>query len=139
MKKAILILMVALSVQRWFQCFRCRAARGETAGVTESATAATEAATAATEAATAETGAGTEEILLRYYDYQGGNDGMLNSFNEIIKIFEADHPGVKVEYKQYTVTTYNEYLKPVISGGSAPDMFAIYAGPDVVDIAGAGL
>jgi len=79
-----------------------------------------------------------EEILLKYYDYQGGNNAMLNSFTEIIKIFEEEHPGVKVEYKQYTVTTYNEYLKPAISGGSAPDMFAIYAGPDVVDIASAG-
>jgi len=140
MKKAIIFLVVILVSVAMLSMFSLSGCKEEAAEATEAATEAeaTEAATEAEATEAVEETAAAEEILLRYYDYQGGNNGMLASFNEIIKIFEEANPGVKVEYKQYTVTTYNEYLKPAISGGSAPDMFAIYAGPDVVDIASAG-
>jgi raffinose/stachyose/melibiose transport system substrate-binding protein len=131
----LLVLMLIISMTIAFALAGCKAAAvvetaAETTAVAETTAAETTEAAVETEPA--------EEILLKYYDYQGGNNGILAAFNEIIKIFEEENPGVKVEYKQYTVTTYNEFLKPAISGGSAPDMFAIYAGPDVVDIAGAG-
>lgn len=80
----------------------------------------------------------SEDIILKFIDYQGGNQGIMDAYKQIIQIFEEEHPGVKVEYQQYTVTTFNEFLKPAISSGTAPDMFAIYAGPDVVDINNAG-
>jgi len=144
MKKVVVFLIVLFVCVSMTSLISLSGCKKEAAVVTEAAAEAAEAATeteAETEAEATEAAEETEpaeEILLRYYDYQGGNNGMLASFGEIIKIFEEANPGVKVEYKQYTVTTYNEYLKPAISGGSAPDMFAIYAGPDVVDIASAG-
>lgn len=136
MKKAITLIVVLLVIVSMISLISLSGCKAEVAVATETAAEATEAVTEASEAAKETEPA--EEILLRYYDYQGGNNGIMAAFGEIIKIFEEEHPGVKVEYKQYTVTTFNEYLKPAIAGGNAPDMFAIYAGPDVVDIAGAG-
>ena len=67
-----------------------------------------------------------EEVVLRFTDWQGGNEGILKSYKEMIKIFEQENPGYTVEYQQYTVTTYNEFLKPALAGGEAPDLFAVY-------------
>ncbi len=91
----------------------------------------------AEEAAADEVAAG-EEVVIRWTDWQGGNDGILAAYKDIIAIFEADNPGVTVDYQQYTVTTYNEFLKPAISGGTAPDLFGVYPGPDVGEVADAG-
>jgi len=100
------------------------------------------------EAAVSEEAAGTEpaeeaateekEIVLKFTDWQGGNDGILKSYNELINIFEQENPGVTIEYQQYTVTTYNEFLKPAISGGTAPDLFGVYPGTDLVEVAKSG-
>jgi len=91
----------------------------------------------AEEAAADEVAAG-EEVVIRWTDWQGGNDGILAAYKDIIAIFEAENPGVTVDYQQYTVTTYNEFLKPAISGGTAPDLFGVYPGPDVGEVADAG-
>jgi len=79
-----------------------------------------------------------EEIVLRIADWQAGVQNILDSYNEFIKIFEEKHPGVKIVYTQYSYTTYNEYLKPALASGEAPDIFAIYPGPDVVEVAKTG-
>ncbi len=79
-----------------------------------------------------------EAIVLKIADWQAGVQNILDSYNEFIKIFEAKHPGVKVEYTQYSYTTYNEYLKPALASGESPDIFAIYPGPDVVEVAKTG-
>ena len=55
------------------------------------------------------------ETTIRVVDWQSGVGGITNSYADFIKEFEAANPGVKVEYTQYTVTTYNEYLKPALS------------------------
>ena len=60
------------------------------------------------------------------------------TYADFIEEFEAANPGVKVEYTQYTVTTYNEYLKPALSSGQGPDVFAVYPGPDVDEVVNAG-
>jgi len=79
-----------------------------------------------------------EEVVLRFTDWQGGNEGILKSYKEIIKIFEQENPGYTVEYQQYTVTTYNEFLKPALSGGEAPDLFAVYPGTDAFEVVDSG-
>jgi len=79
-----------------------------------------------------------EEVVLRFTDWQGGNDGILKSYQELIGIFEGENPGATLEYQQYTVTTYNEFLKPALSGGTAPDLFAVYPGTDLVEVAESG-
>jgi ABC-type glycerol-3-phosphate transport system substrate-binding protein len=88
--------------------------------------------------AASEKAAPEEEIVLKIADWQAGVQNILDSYNDFIKIFEAKHPGVKIEYTQYSYTTYNEYLKPALASGEAPDIFAIYPGPDVVEVAKTG-
>jgi len=79
-----------------------------------------------------------EKTVLRFTDWQGGNEGILKSYNELKKIFEKENPGFTVEYQQYTVTTYNEFLKPALAGGAAPDLFAVYPGPDAFEAVKSG-
>ena len=78
------------------------------------------------------------ETVIRVVDWQSGVGGITNSYADFIKEFEAANPGVKVEYTQYTVTTYNEFLKPALSSGQGPDVFAVYPGPDVDEVVNAG-
>ena len=79
-----------------------------------------------------------EKIILRWTDYQAGNEGILKSYNELMEIFYKKHPDVKIDYQQYSATTYNEFLKPAIAGGEAPDMFFVIQGLDLADIVDAG-
>jgi ABC-type glycerol-3-phosphate transport system substrate-binding protein len=79
-----------------------------------------------------------EKIVLKFTDWQGGNEGILASYKELVKIFEKENPGYSVEYQQYTVTTYNEFLKPALAGGDAPDLFAVYPGPDFFEVVKSG-
>ena len=79
-----------------------------------------------------------ETVVLRFTDWQGGNDGIMNAYKDIIKIFEEENPGYTIEYQQYTVTTYNEFLKPALSGGNPPDLFAVYPGTDAFEVVEAG-
>ena len=127
MKKILLwltVVVVCLAVVASFGLAGCK---------TETpATGAAEEETPAGEAAEEATG---EEIVLRFTDFQGGNEGILKSYNELMVIFEEDNPGVTIDYQQHTVTTYNEFLKPAISGGTAPDLFAVYPGLDLIDVA----
>ena len=78
------------------------------------------------------------ETVIRVVDWQSGVGGITNAYADFIEKFEADHPGTKVEYTQYTVTTYNEFLKPALSSGQGPDVFAVYPGPDVDEVVNAG-
>ena len=73
------------------------------------------------------------ETTISVVDWQGGVVGITDSYSEFIKNFEAENPGVTVEYTQYTVATYNEFLKPALSSGAGPDIFAVYPGPDIDD------
>ena len=82
--------------------------------------------------------AAEKKVVLKFTDWQGGNEGILKSYKEMTTIFEKENPGFTVEYQQYTVTTYNEFLKPALAGGSAPDLIAVYPGPDFVEVVKAG-
>jgi raffinose/stachyose/melibiose transport system substrate-binding protein len=77
-------------------------------------------------------------VILKFTDFQGGNDGILAAYKEIISLFEKENPGYKIQYQQYTVSTYNEFLKPALAGGQGPDMFAVYPGPDALEVVKSG-
>lgn len=79
-----------------------------------------------------------EKIVLKITDWQAGVENILNSYREFIRIFEQRHPGVKIEYTQYSYTTYGEFLKPSLAAGTAPDMFAVFPGAELVKIAESG-
>ena len=78
------------------------------------------------------------ETIISVVDWQSGVGGITNAYADFIKEFEAANPGVKVEYTQYTVSTYNEFLKPALSSGQGPDVFAVYPGPDLDEVMNAG-
>jgi ABC-type glycerol-3-phosphate transport system substrate-binding protein len=79
-----------------------------------------------------------EKVALKFTDWQGGNTGILNAYKEIISIFEKENPGFTVDYQQYSINTYNEFLKPSLAGGNAPDLLAVYPGPDAIEVVRAG-
>ena len=78
--------------------------------------------------------AAAEKIVLRVTDWQAGMVGTTSSVRGIADLFEQSHPDVKVDYESYTVTTYTEFLFPAIAAGTAPDVFAVYPGPDLATV-----
>ena len=136
MKKILIILIVVVfALSLGLSASACKA---ETAQTTEEETTAAATEAEATEAETTEAAA-EATVVLKFTDWQGGNEAILKSYGELEEIFKQDHPEVKdIEYTQYTVTTYNEFLKPAISGGTAPDLFAVYPGPDLAEVVDAG-
>ncbi len=84
------------------------------------------------------TGFAEDKVVLKFTDWQGGNEGILKAYKELISIFEEETPGFTIEYQQYTVTTYNEFLKPALAGGKAPDLFGVYPGPDAFEVVQSG-
>jgi ABC-type glycerol-3-phosphate transport system substrate-binding protein len=77
-------------------------------------------------------------VVLKFTDFQAGNDGLLKAYQEMAAIFEKAHPNVKIDYQQYGAPTYNEFLKPAIASGKGPDLMAVFPGPDLTDIGKAG-
>lgn len=133
-KYLIYLLVVVFAVSIVFTGAGCKATTAETT-TAETTVAET---TAAAETSAAETTVSAEGVVLKIADWQAGVDNILNSYKEFISNFEVKHPGVKVEYTQYSYTDYNEFLKPSLSGGTAPDIFAVYPGPDIADVAESG-
>ncbi len=76
-------------------------------------------------------------VTLKVTDWQAGMVGTTSSVRGIADLFEQANPGVKVEYESYTVTTYTEFLFPAIAAGAAPDVFAVYPGPDLATVVNA--
>lgn len=77
-------------------------------------------------------------VVLKFTDFQAGNDGLMKAYQEMMAIFETAHPNVKIDYQQYGAPTYNEFLKPAIASGKGPDLMAVFPGPDLTDIGKAG-
>jgi ABC-type glycerol-3-phosphate transport system substrate-binding protein len=77
-------------------------------------------------------------IVLKFTDFQAGNEGLTKAYKEMAAIFEKAHPNVKIDYQQYGAPTYNEFLKPAIASGKGPDLMAVFPGPDLTDIGKAG-
>jgi len=76
----------------------------------------------------------TGGITLRVTDWQAGMVGTTSAVRGIANLFEQANPGVKVDYESYTVTTYTEFLFPAIAARTAPDVFAVYPGPDLATV-----
>ena len=140
MKKGLIFALVFIFiVTMGFASISCKAeVAKETTAATVAETAASTTAQAS-ETTAAESTVAPGSIILKFTDWQGGNEGIKKSYEALEKIFIEKHPEIKdLEYTQYTVTTYNEFLKPAISGGTAPDLFAVYPGPDVAEVVEAG-
>ena len=63
-----------------------------------------------------------EEIVLRVVDWSDSSTSQREAFHEA---FEANHPGVKIEYTCLTVDQFASSVVSLISSGDAPDLFPI--------------
>ena len=69
-------------------------------------------------------GAAAEQVTITYSNFiaNGGNEANLDT---IVKAFEADNPGIKVDVKTLPYADYFTALQTDISGGTAADVFDI--------------
>ncbi|MCL5985696.1 MAG: extracellular solute-binding protein [Actinobacteria bacterium] len=102
--------------------------------------------TAASETATEETTAETkaeettaaEQITITIWDWQAG-DPFFNAFSEIIPMYEATHPNIKVERTGYNLSEYDELIKTARQSNTLPDLFGLYQGPQLWSVADEGI
>jgi multiple sugar transport system substrate-binding protein len=63
-----------------------------------------------------------EQVTLTYYTFSAAPDHM-NELNEMIAIFEAAHPNIKIQVETAPFDNYFARLQTMIAGGIAPDIF----------------
>jgi multiple sugar transport system substrate-binding protein len=65
-----------------------------------------------------------EPVTLTYYTFSAAPDHM-NELNEMIAIFEAAHPHIKIKVETAPYDNYFSRLQTIIAGGMAPDIFEL--------------
>ncbi|MBS6194435.1 MAG: extracellular solute-binding protein [Clostridiales bacterium] len=65
-----------------------------------------------------------KETVLKFFDLQAYG---LEEFDEVVKAFEEEHPGVKVEV-QHAPNDGNALLQSRVNSGDVPDVFAVESG-----------
>lgn len=90
------------------------------------------------EETTVEEGAAEEDVTLTYFTFSAAPDH-LEDLDEMIAIFEAEHPNIHIEVQTATWDDYFTKLQTRIAGGDAPDVFELnyesfvsYAAKDVL-------
>jgi len=76
----------------------------------------------ATPAATDKPVAKGEEVKLSLYSWKGEDK---EAYTKIIKVFEEENPGIKVEFKPFKSTEYNTILKNALTAGSGVDILQL--------------
>ena len=74
--------------------------------------------TPATSSAAATSGATT----LKLWHYEGADSAMGKAWNQSIKVFETEHPGVKVEFEQKAFEQIQQTAGMVLSSDQGPDI-----------------
>lgn len=79
-----------------------------------------------------------EDVTLTYFTFSAAPDH-LEDLDEMIAIFEAEHPNIHIEVQTATWDDYFTKLQTLIAGGEAPDIFELnyenfvsYAAKDVL-------
>jgi multiple sugar transport system substrate-binding protein len=65
-----------------------------------------------------------EPVTLTYYTFSAAPDH-LTELNEMIAIFEAAHPNIKIKVETAPFDNYFSRLQTMIAGGTAPDIFEL--------------
>ncbi|WP_369260332.1 ABC transporter substrate-binding protein [Streptomyces sp. R35] len=76
---------------------------------------------------------GSSEVTLKLVAADYGDSSANSSqkyWNKLVKEYEADHPGVKVEVSVYSWTDVDRKVKEMVAAGDAPDMAQIGAYAD---------
>ncbi|MFD4546979.1 MULTISPECIES: extracellular solute-binding protein [unclassified Streptomyces] len=88
---------------------------------------------AATLAGCGGSGGGSSDVTLRLVAADYGDSKATSSqkyWDKLVKEYEADHPGVKVEVSVYSWTDVDRKVKEMVAAGKAPDMAQIGAYAD---------
>ena len=87
----------------------------------------------------AESAAPEEEVVtITIWDWQAG-PVYENVFNELIPAFEEKHPNIKVERTGYTLSEWDELIKSAIQSDSLPDLFGLFQGVNLLNVADTGI
>lgn len=65
-----------------------------------------------------------EDVTLTYFTFSAAPDH-LEDLDEMIAIFEAEHPNIQIEVQTATWDDYFTKLQTLIAGGEAPDIFEL--------------
>jgi multiple sugar transport system substrate-binding protein len=70
------------------------------------------------------TSGSTKTVTVSYFTFSAAPDH-LNSLNALIKIFEKQHPNIRISYTTAPYSDYFTKLQTEIAGGNAPDSFEL--------------
>jgi multiple sugar transport system substrate-binding protein len=81
-------------------------------------------------------GSGSDEVTLRLVAADYGDSSANSSqkyWDKLIKEYEAEHSGVKIDVSVYSWTDVDRKVKELVDAGKAPDMAQIGAYADYAD------
>ena len=79
--------------------------------------------------------AGAEEVTLTFWSWRTED---VDTYNQFIAAFEAEHPGIRVRFVPYRNTEYNTILATALQAGSGPDIIHLRAYGGMEPLAQAG-
>jgi ABC-type glycerol-3-phosphate transport system substrate-binding protein len=79
-----------------------------------------------------------EAITIEIWDWQAGPafDG---AFEKIKPAYEAAHPNITIDRTGYNLSEWDELIKTGLQSGDLPDLFGLYQGPQLWDVADTGI
>lgn len=79
--------------------------------------------------------AGAQDVMLTFWSWRTED---VDAYNQFIKAFEAEHPGIHVRFIAYRNTEYNTILATALQAGSGPDIIHLRAYGGMEPLAQAG-
>ncbi len=135
MKKTIIFVIVAFFlISMLFVGISCKEKGVETTTAETTAVSETE----AKETEAQETEAAGEKITITIWDWQAGS-GFDAAFEKIAPAYEAKHPNIKIDRKGYNLSEWDELIKTALQSGDLPDLFGLYQGPQLWEVADTGI
>ncbi|MCL5986710.1 MAG: extracellular solute-binding protein [Actinobacteria bacterium] len=123
-----LVLLVLFGI---FGCKPAGVAPKETTGAEE-----TKAEGATSEATEQPSG---EPIKLTLWDWQNA-ENYLKAIGDILDLYKKNHPELNIEFehKGLAYDEYTQQIKTALTGGTAPDIFEVYPGAELIEMAKSG-
>jgi len=79
-----------------------------------------------------------EVITITIWDWQAGPafDG---AFEKLKPYYEKKHPNVRIDRTGYNLSEWDELIKTALQSGDLPDLFGLYQGPQLWEVADTGI
>lgn len=87
---------------------------------------------------TAKGGAKDQKVVIKIWDWQAGPafDG---AFEGLKPAYEKLHPNVTIQRSGYNLSEWDELIKTALQSGDLPDLFGLYQGPQLWEVADTGI